>query len=422
MGTRDAAAMERMFGKGKATKDYNDKVNPTPVEIGATTAGPLVKPEARTDYKPPAPPKPVVPPPNANPTGFAQPTSAEDMITPGVGQQAFDWYGGEFFEPTTGQGLWGNIGGDFQKPGASERIGGDLAENLASRGTQGDTYGVDYWQGIQGQTADPRMIDEAWSNIKGVENDIDSYYDNAFTSAQRKLNRSQAARGRFDSTDAIRAAGEQANQFEGARAKDESTFRMERAKAMNDLAVQGTNAKRDWLMGMGDIAFKAGDEERQYADTASVIADRAQNAEINRMQSAFNAAFGVDNASTSRLSTGFEAAFGAQEARDNRAFKGTELDILLGDKAAGVYGKEGEGEGELVGSALGTGMAAAADKQRAQEAEAQASQQAYLDALALTGEAMAKSRGGPGPSAPGSNVTSNPGRLWGGAGPSAKPP
>lgn len=393
-------AAEKLFGKAK----------PKPAEVAGTTAGPLVTPEARKD-KPKAPPQPVKPPPNAKPTGLA-PTGAEDMIAPGQGQQAFDWYGGAFFEPTTGQNLWGDIGKGFEAPGISERVGGDLAEGLAKKGTQGDTYGVDYVQGLQGSGAMkmPGMVDEAWKNVKALEADVGGYYDNAFTDAQRKLNRSQAARGRLNSSDSIRAAGEQANKFAGERAKAEGDFRMQRAQAMNELAVQGTGAKRDWLTGMGDLAFKAGTEQREYADTASQIATRAQDSETARMESAFNAAFGVDNASTDRLMSGMEAAFGAQDLHDNRFYKGLEAEILLGDKAVDVYGEKGAGgaDADSANAGISTGVAAAEDARRAEEAESQAANQAMVDSLALAAETGGKIAGSRGGSAGGVRTTMSP--------------
>jgi hypothetical protein len=316
------------------------------------------------------------------------------MTTPGVGQQAFDWYGGEFFDPTAGQNLLGVMGRDFLNRGVNERVGGDLAEWAANKGTQGDTYGVDYVQGLAGKTDVPGMIDEAWSNVKGLENDVSGFYDNAFNSAQRKLNRGQAARGRFDSSDAIRASAEQATDFAGKRAKDESEFRAKRAELMDTLAVQGTTAKKDWITGMGDLAFKAGTEQREYADTASQIADRAQASEEARRRGAFEAAFGVDQNKNTARATGMEAAFGAQDLHDNRAYKGLEYDILMGDKAASIYNAESLREAGLSEDQINAVLAMATDHERTGEAAEGPGIQPYVDSLNTTLEAVGRTRVG----------------------------
>jgi hypothetical protein len=325
-------------------------------------------------------------PPPKNPSGITAPTG-KDMTTAGVGETAFADQGGAYLQPGEGKQLYDQTKGAFTKPGVGEQVGGDVAQDLL-KGSQGSTYGTDYWEGVagSGNSKDPGMIDAAWKNMQSVDANMDPYYDLAFQDTERQLNRASAARGRFNSTEAMRDVGEASTRLNAQQAKDEAHYKLDRAEKMGNLAVSGTAGKAGWQTSMGDLAFRAGTEKREYGEAAARVASQAQDDEMKRMSTGIAAALGIDADQLASLEGYMGAARDAQTLRENRVTGGLDRTLKMGELIAAKYGTanttdtgKGEDQAETI-------VASAEDKRRQEEAEQKARELEMAEATAILQE------------------------------------
>jgi len=354
---------------------YRESLTP---KIGVTTGGPLVKGYDTTTVG-----RTTTAEDKHNKPGAPDPTRPyNDMTAPGAYEEAYAEHGGAFFEQGEASQLYDEVGDTYDAPMLGEQVSGDVANELL-RGTQGSSYGQDFYEGLLGSggTADPGMIEAAWKNMLGTSADLNPYYDLAFQDSQSQINAAAAARGMYNSSGAMRSLTQASTRLNAQQAMDEAKYGLDRATAMGNLAVEGTRGKADWLTSMGDLAFGAADEKREYGEAASVIADRASKGELDRLKAKFDAAFGVDTTEANRLALGMEAAHGAQDAREGRIMDVANFEARMAEALARIYGEANANDAGSGSDQVGAGMGAGEDSRRAAAEAAQARIQALLDGL-----------------------------------------
>lgn len=303
-----------------------------------------------------------------------------DQSKPGVGEQAYANHGDVFFQPGSAQGYQDRTGSAYETQGQGERVGNEVSSDF-QRGSQGSSAGQDYWEGVSGrmQSGGPGYTKDAYDQFKtDVDPGLDKYYDAAFSRTQRKLDRSAASRGRFNSSEAMRGVSEAATNLDAEQANREADYRLRRGQALMGAAQATSQDELGWTRGLGDLAFGAGQEKLAYGQAAAGVAGNAQQLEQQRLSQGYNAAMGLDQFGVSAAATGMDAANAAQDQRDDRIQGRFNNQITVGDRVGGIYGDALARDAEYAAQQAGTGMSAATDKYNIEYANAQQTEQKRL--------------------------------------------
>jgi hypothetical protein len=360
----EQAAQARAAQKAKYDKD----------NLGGTTSGPLVSADSVREQE--------AAKADAARTAAANAQVPGVLDAPGDVENAYAEHGQDFFAPSNQDDFYSKAGAAFEAPGVGERMGGQVADDLYV-GSQGSSYGQDFYEGQQGSGG---MIPQAWKEMnESVAPDLGGYYDLAFQKDQRRLNRASAARGSLNSTAAMRGLQEASSANSAQQAKDEYTYKLERSKALGDLAVRGTQT-------MGELAFSAGDERREYGEAAAQVADQAQKSELERLATGFEANMGRDNTRLAGLVGGMNAADIAQAAREKRITYEQEVNLRMAEIIAGTWGGFMEGDSARGETGAATALSGETDANNQAKNDALARQQRWNDFV----ESLSKYGGGNG--------------------------
>lgn len=309
--------------------------------------------------------------PKSTKSGIKTPKDDLSIQTKGTGELAFDATAGKLLNPdqSAQAKMMQETGSTFSKKGKGEVTGEKVAANLMNEGA---TAAEDYNLSQQKATG---MIPQAWKNMSELTDpNLDKVYDHAFADTERKLTRAAMARGRMSSSDTMRNIREAAVDIEDKQAVAEATYKLDRAKAMGDLATSGTST-------MSDLAFKAGDQKLSYQQGAANVARDAQALATDRAASGFAAALGMDADELDTTTAGLDAAIAAQTARETRIDTGLTHDEHLADAMYGAYSDTNKQDKESGDTQISTKLAAEEEKRRADEAQAEANRQAGLDMM-----------------------------------------
>lgn len=306
-----------------------------------------------------------------------QPERATDLTKLGSAERAYRDHGEDFFSPGQAAGQYAANQGAYNTPGQGETVSGAVASDL-QRGSQGESAGQDYWQGVNGHYAagGPGYVKDAHSqfdkNVGGPG--LDAYYDRAFEQGSRRLDRASAARGQFGSSEAMRGQRDLSSSLGAEQANREADYNLRRQQQLTQSAQAASGDELGWTQGLGGLAFQAGQEKLSYGMGAANVAAQAQGLEQDRIASGYNAAMGIDQYDLANRSAGMGAANVAQGAREGRLQGMFDNQITVGDRVAGYYGDAISRDAEYAAQQVGTGQGATVDAQNRADTAAQQNQ------------------------------------------------
>lgn len=307
-----------------------------------------------------------------------------DLRKPGSMEEAYAQHGQVFFEPGKTDAYYKDTSSAYTKPGTGEQVGGQAARDLY-KGSQGESAGQDYWQGINGRygdTAGPGYAQKAHQqfdrNVGGPG--LDAYYDAAFSRTSRKLDRAAAARGQFNSSEALRNQRDAATSLDAEQANREADYNLRRQQAYMQSALGASGDELNWTQGLGQLAFNAGNEKLNYANSAANNASNVQQQEQNRLAAGYNAAMGLDQFNVASTVAGLGAAGDAQNFRQGRIQQQFDNKLSIGDRMSGLYGNALAADAAYAQQQLGMGMGGATDQYNINYANQQQNQ-ARQDAM-----------------------------------------
>jgi hypothetical protein len=307
-----------------------------------------------------------------------------DLSGPGAGEKAYADYGSRFFDPGQAQGFYEQNKGAYSTPGQGENVSKQVADDF-QRGSQGESAGQDYWQGVNGKygAGGPGYSTDAYSQFDqnvGADAGLDAYYDAAFAKTSRQLDRASAARGQFNSSEAMRGQRDASVALNAEQANREADFRLRSQQLRQQGASAASADELGWTQGMGQLAFGAADERLRYGESAAGMASNAQQLGMDRLASGYNAAMGIDQYNVGSAATGMGMAFDAQAAREGRIQGMFNNQLAIGDRVSGAYGSALERDAEYAQQQTGTAMGSAKDDYNVNQQQQQ-QRQARNDAV-----------------------------------------
>lgn len=318
----------------------------------------------------------------------------------GVGEQFQQMQEGAYLSPGAAELAQANNAGYYGGPTGSEGYVSGMLPQVGQAGLGQGTAQSIVGQGMNNVGASNPAA-QAYSQFQQNRPEISQdaglapYYENAGRQALEGINQNAAARGVYGSSAAMAQGQEALTNLAADRANREADYGL-RASGENraweglggQLAGQQAASQLGWAQGLGALGLGAEQMGLSRQLGGANVAGQLQNMEMGRLGQGFGEALSGQAAHMGRLGQGFGQATQGQTLRDNRIQSMLnnqfQRESLYGPMLAGWGGQAIGQDVDLLTSALGGGVAATTEAQRAAQ---QQDQQLRADVDTVVGAA-----------------------------------